>query len=151
MTVQTGDGLVSFRVASVVFPGTDDIVVIGAETLREKLHIDVMRSLEAKSSTAHVDVSLAPSSAEQSNSAGTSVGSSPRLLSGPTVTLTGMKTAQVEADLHESRDTFCEFCCHAIRPCSWRLVKMSRPGVKSWLGHCTLLCKLGCGRSRCVR
>ena len=55
-----------------------------------------------------MDVSLAPSSAEQVNSAGTSTGSSLRLMSGPMVTLAGMETARVEAGLQELPDEFRE-------------------------------------------
>ena len=86
-----------------VLPGTDD-VVIGTKTLREKLHIDVMQSLEAKALTAQVGVSFASSFAAHASGAGISVGSSLRLMSGPTVTLTGMETARVEADLQEQLD-----------------------------------------------
>ena len=86
-----------------VLPGTDD-VVIGANTLREKLHIDAMRSLEARALTAQADVSLAPSSAAHASSAGISADSSLRLTSGPTVMLAGMETARVEADPQEPPD-----------------------------------------------
>ena len=87
-----------------VLPGTDDVVVIGAKTMREKLHIDVMRSLEKKASTTQVDVSLAPNSAEHASSVNISAGRSLRLMSGPTVTLAGMETARVEAGLQEPPD-----------------------------------------------
>ena len=96
----------NFKVAFVVLPGTDDAVVFSAKTLREKLQIDFIRLFEEKTSTAQVDVSLAPSSAEQANSVSASTDSSLWLMSGPIVTLTGMKMAQVEAGLQESPDEF---------------------------------------------
>jgi len=37
VTLQTGQGLLSFRVAFEVLPGTDDVVVICVKTLQEKL------------------------------------------------------------------------------------------------------------------
>ena len=67
-----------------------------------------MRSLESKASTAQLDVSLAPSSAEHASSAGISAGRSLWLMSGPTVTLAGMEKARVEVGLQEPPNEFRE-------------------------------------------
>ena len=108
VTLQIGHGHVSFRVAFVLLPGTDDVVMIGAKTMREKLYINVMRLLETKDSTTQVDFSPVPNSTEHASSANISARRSLRLRSGPMVTLVGMETARVEAGLQEPPDEFRE-------------------------------------------
>ena len=142
--LQTGHGLLSFRVAFEVLPGTDDVVVICVKTLQEKLYTDAMRSLEAKASTTQVDVSLAPNSAEHASSANICAGRSLRLKSGPTVTLAGMETARVEAGLQEPPDELRKTLLS-------RGGKKSKPGLRRCLGRFTQLCKLGCRRRTYVR
>ena len=103
VTLQAAHGRLSFRVAFVVLPGSDDVLIIGSKTLREKLHIDVVQAFNERVSAVG-EVFAAVDPASHADVATSSV----RRVSGPGLTLQGMLQAQVEANLPEPPDEFCE-------------------------------------------
>ena len=44
VTLQAPHGRINFRVASVILPGSDDVMKIGSKTLRQSLDIDVVQA-----------------------------------------------------------------------------------------------------------
>ena len=103
VTLQAPHGRISFRVAFVIFPGSDDVMIVGSKTLRESLDINIVQAFHQWVS--HVgELFAAPSSAAR---AGETV-SSVRRVSGPGLTLQGMLQAQAEDALPDPPDEFCE-------------------------------------------
>ena len=50
VTLQAPHGRISFRVAFVILPGSDDVMIIGSKTLRESLDIDIVQAFHQRES-----------------------------------------------------------------------------------------------------
>ena len=48
VTLQAPHGRISFRVAFVILPGSDDVMIIGSKTLRESLDIDIVQAFHQR-------------------------------------------------------------------------------------------------------
>ena len=66
MTLQAPHGRISFRVAFVILPGSDDIMIIGPKTLRESLDIEIVRVFHQRVSEV-VNLFAAPGSAARTD------------------------------------------------------------------------------------
>ena len=103
VTLQAPHGRISFRVAFVILPGSDDVMKIGLKTLRERLDIDIVQAFHQRVSQVG-ELFATPDSAVRADETVSSV----RMLSGPGLTLKGMLQAQVEGALPGPSDEFCE-------------------------------------------
>ena len=103
VTLRAPHGRISFRVAFVILPGSDDVMIIGSKTLRESLDIDIVQAFHQRVSQVG-ELFAAPGSAVCADETVSSV----RRLSGPGLTLKGMLQAQVEDALPDPPDKFCE-------------------------------------------
>ena len=103
VTLQAPHGRISFRVAFIILPGSDDVMIIGSKTLRESLNIDIVQAFHQRVSQVG-ELFAAPDSAACADETVSSV----RRLSGPGLTLKGMLQAQVEDALPDAPDEFCE-------------------------------------------
>ena len=103
VTLRAPHGRISFRVAFVILPGSDDVMIIGSKTLRESLDIDIVQAFHQRVSQVG-ELFAAPGSAARADETVSSV----RRLSGPGLTLKGMLQAQVEDALPDPPDEFCE-------------------------------------------
>ena len=103
VTLRAPHGRISFRVAFVILPGSDDVMIIGSKTLRESLDIDIVQAFHQRVSQVG-ELFAAPGSAVRADETVSSV----RRLSGPGLTLKGMLQAQVEDALSDPPDKFCE-------------------------------------------
>ena len=103
VTLRAPHGRISFRVAFVILPGSDDVMIIGSKTLRESLDIDIVQAFHQRVSQVG-ELFAAPGAAVRADETVSSV----RRLSGPGLTLKGMLQAQVEDALPDPPDEFCE-------------------------------------------
>ena len=103
MTLQAPHGRISFRVAFVILPGLDDVMIIGSKTLREILDIDIVQAFHQQVSEVG-ELFAAPDSAARADETVSSL----RGVSGPGLTLQGMLQTQAEDALPEPPDEHCE-------------------------------------------
>ena len=103
VTLQAPHGRISFRVAFVILPGLDDVMIIGSKTLHESLDIDIVQAFHQRVSEVG-ELFTAPDSAARAEETVRSV----RRVSGPGLTLQGMLQAQAEDALPDPPDGFCE-------------------------------------------
>ena len=103
VTLQVPHGRISFRVAFVILPGSDDVMIIGSKMLRESLDIDIVQAFHQRLSQVG-ELFAAPDSAVRADETVSSV----RRLSGPGLTLKGMLQAQVEDAFPDPPGEFCE-------------------------------------------
>ena len=103
VTLQAPHERISFWVAFVILPGSDDVIVIGSKTLRESLDIDKVQGFHQRISEIG-KLFAAPGSAARADDTGSSV----RRVSGPGLILQGMLQAQAEDALPDPPDEFCE-------------------------------------------
>ena len=101
VTLQAPHGRISFQVAFVILPGSDDVMIIDSKTLRESLNIDIVQAFHQRVSKVG-EVFAAPNSATRVDE---TVGSL-RMVSGPGSTLQGMLQAQAEDALPDAPDEF---------------------------------------------
>ena len=78
MKLQAPHGRISFRVAFVILPGSDDVMIIGSKTLRESLDIDIAQAFHQRVSQVG-ELFAAPDSAVRADETVSSV----RRLSAP--------------------------------------------------------------------
>ena len=101
VTLQAPHGRISFRVAFVILPGSDDVIIIGSKTLRESLDIDMMQAFHQR--VLEVGELLAvPDSAARADETVCSL----RRVSGSGLTLQGMLQAQAKDALPDPPDKF---------------------------------------------
>ena len=103
VTLQAPRGRINSRVAFVILPDSDDVMIIGSKTLRESLDIDIVQAFHQRVSEVG-EVFTAPDSAARAEETVNSA----RRVSGPGLTLQGMLQAQAEDALPDSPDEFCE-------------------------------------------
>ena len=110
VTLQAPHGRISFRVAFVILPGSNDVMITGSKTLRESLDIDIMQAFHQRVLGVG-ELFTAPGSAVRADKTVRSVSR----LSGPGLTLKGMLQAQAEDALPDPPDDFCEtFVSHGL-------------------------------------
>ena len=78
MILQALHGHISFRVAFVILPGSDDVMIIGSQTLRESLDVDIVKAFHQRVSKVD-ELFAAPDSAAHADEAVSSL----RRVSGP--------------------------------------------------------------------
>ena len=98
ITLQASHGRISFRVAFVILPGSDVVMIIGSKTLRESLDIDIVQDFHQWVSEVG-ELFAAPDSADHADA----IAGSLRRVPGPGLTLQGMLQAQVEDALCRTR------------------------------------------------
>ena len=103
VTLQAPHGRISFRVAFVILPGSDDVMIIGSKTFRERLDIDIVQAFHQRVSEVG-ELFTAPDSAARAEETVNLM----RRVSGPGLTLQGMLQAQAEDALLDPPDEFCE-------------------------------------------
>ena len=103
VTLQAPHGRISFRVAFVVLPGSDDVMIIGSKTLHDSLDIDIVQAFHQGVSQVG-ELFATPGSPVHADATVCSV----RRLFGPGLTLKGMLQAQVEDALPDPPNEFCE-------------------------------------------
>ena len=101
--LQAPHGRIRFRVAFVILPGSDDVMIIGAKTLRESLDTDIVQAFHQWVPEVG-ELFAASGSAARADETVSLV----RRVSGPGLTLQGMLQAQAENALSDPRDEFCE-------------------------------------------
>ena len=131
VTLRAPYGRISFRVAFVILPGSDDVMIIGSKTLRESLDIDIVQAFHQRVSQVG-ELFAAPGSAVRAHETVSSV----RRLSGPGLTLKGMLQAQVEDALPDSPDKFYETLVSHGPACLWRPGKRWLQGARAWWVLC---------------
>ena len=103
MTLQAPHERISFRVAFVILPSLDDVVIISSKTLRESLDIYIVQGFHQRVSEVG-ELFAAPDSAARPDETVSSL----RRVSGPGLTLQGMLQAQAEDALLDPPDELCE-------------------------------------------
>ena len=103
MTLQVPHGRISFRVAFVILPGLDDVMLIGSKTLREILDIDIVQVFHQRVSEVG-ELFAAPDSAARTDDTVSLL----RGVSGPGLTLQGMLQAQAEDAFPDPPNELCE-------------------------------------------
>ena len=103
VTLQAPHGRMSLKVAFVILPGSDDVMIIGSKTLRESLAIDIVQAFHQRVSEVD-ELFTAPDSAARAEE---TIGSVSRV-SGLRLTLQGMLQAQAEGVLLDPQGEFCQ-------------------------------------------
>ena len=103
VTLQAPHGRISFRVAFVILPGSNDIMIIGSKALRESLDTDIVQAFHLWVSEVG-EMFTATGSAARAEETVSSV----RRVSGPGSTLQGLLPAQAGDALPDPPDEFCE-------------------------------------------
>ena len=101
VTLQAPHGRISFRVAFVILPGSDVVMMTDSKTLRKSLDIDIVQAFYQRVSKVG-EFFAAPNSAARADKTVSSV----RRVSGPGSTFLGMLQAQAEDALPDSPDDF---------------------------------------------
>ena len=104
VTLQASHGRISFRVAFVILPGSDDVMIIGSKTLRESLDIEIVQAFRQRIS----EVGELFAALDFAARAYETVNLLRRRVSGPGLSLQGMLQTQAEDALPDPPDEFCD-------------------------------------------
>ena len=88
LTLQASYGRINFRVAFVILPGSDDVMIIDSKTVRESLDIDIVQAFHQRLSEVGEVFAASDPAARPDETV-----SSLRRVSGPGSTLQGMLQA----------------------------------------------------------
>ena len=139
VTLQTPRGRISFRVAFVILPGSDDVMIIGSKTLRESLDIDIVKAFDQRVSEVG-KLFTAPDSTARAEETVSSV----RRVSGPGLTLQEMLQAQAEDALLDPPDELRETL--VLHGPAMFMETGGVQGARPWWVLCVWPWKLGCQR-----